>query len=172
MYFHLPLHKLALCISLLLAFGNGAFTVSAQAPAITSEEVTVITSERLLYDYNNAFAVFEENVVVVDPKLRLTCDRMTVRFNEKGELNFLEARGQVYIQQDDKTARAEMATYDVADGKIVLEVNPQVMRGGSILQGGKITFWRNENKMHVEGGSRLIIPPSDKVDPTAPPAKR
>lgn len=139
-----------------------AFSQEAATPSLSTDDVTVITSERLLYDYNQAFALFEDNVVVVDPDLRLTCDKMTVRFNEKGDMNFLEARGQVYIKQDDKTARAELATYDVAEGKIVLENNPQVMSGATILQGGKITFWRFQNKMESTGGSRLIIPPSGK----------
>lgn len=152
-------------ILLSTVMGVAAASAQAQAPArtgLSTNDVTVITSERLVYDYNQAFAIFETNVVVVDPNLRLTCDKMTVRFNEKGDMNFLEARGQVYIQQDDKTARAELATYDVAEGKIVLENNPQVMSGATILQGGKITFWRFQNRMESDGGSRLIIPPSEK----------
>ena len=147
------MHRL-LRLSLFAAFSMGAL---AQGPASsgTAEEMTVITSDKLLYDYRNQFAVFDDNVVVVDPQMKLTADKLTVRFDKNNQIQFIEARGQVYIEQAARgfTARAELVTYHVKEGKIVMEDSPQVVREGKILQGGKITYWRFQDKLESSEGS-------------------
>ncbi|MFT5122760.1 MAG: lipopolysaccharide transport protein LptA [Kiritimatiellia bacterium] len=133
----------------------------AAAPAVKarkSDEVTVITADRLLYDYKNAFAVFEDNVVVIDPGLKLTSDKLLVRFDEKGEVEFIEAKGQVYIQTEGLTARSEVATYDVKKATIVLQVNPVVQREGAMLTGDKVIYYRDEGRLECFPNARLIIP--------------
>ena len=124
--------------------------------------MTVITSDHLLYDYKNAFAVFTDNVVVIDPKLKLTSDKLIVRFDEKGEVNFIEATGQVFIEQDEITARAEKATYDTVEGKIILTVNPLVQRGDAMLTGDKVIYYRNDGRLECYPHARLIIPAGEK----------
>ena len=156
-------------LSLLAVCSLGAL---AQGPASSggAEEMTVITSDKLLYDYRNQFAVFDDNVVVVDPQMKLTSDKLTVRFDKNNQIQFIEARGQVYIEQAARgfTARAELVTYHVKEGKIVLEDNPQVVREGKILQGGKITYWRFHDKLESSEGTKLIIPSSDRNKAGAP----
>ena len=155
-------HFLKLGAGCLLAMGLVGFSaVEAKddIPEEFSEEVTVITSEQLIFDYQNSYAIFEENVVVIDAELKLTADKLTVRFGEDGEVNFIEAKGQVFIQQEDRTARSELATYEVDTGKITLTQNPQVMRGRDLLQGETIIFWRDQNKMICKPKARLIIFP-------------
>ncbi len=122
-------------------------------------DVTVITSDRLTFDYENQFALFEGNVVVTDPEMKLTADRMNVTFDKKSEVESIDATGDVRIQQDDKVANAGEAVYNVKTGQIVLKGNPRVRRGNDLLQGDVITFWRDENKMICEPRARLVIFP-------------
>lgn len=124
-------------------------------------EVTVITSDKLTFDYEKRFALFEDNVVVTDPELKLTCETMTVRFGEDNEVDTIIARNDVHIWQEDKLALSGLATYDVKTGKIVLEEKPRVKRGQDILTGDIITFWRDENKMVCEPRARLLIFPQE-----------
>lgn len=158
---------------LLLLLGLGSVPAFSQGPASAGapEQMTVITSDRLLYDYRNQFAVFDDNVVVIDPQMKLTADKLTVRFDKNNQVQFIEARGQVYIDQQAQnfTARAEMVTYHVKEGKIVLEDNPQVVRNGSILQGGVITYWRFEDRLTSDKGTKLIIPSKEKDRAGQPP---
>jgi lipopolysaccharide transport protein LptA len=149
------------CLGLLALLAPSRAQAPATAPA-AADDTTVITSDRLTYDYGKAYALFQEHVVVVDPSLKLTCDELEVKFDEKGDVSFLQARGSVFIQQADKTARAELASYFMKEGKIVLEKNPQVMQQGKILQGGRITFWRFQNRMEVDGGTQMMIPSNEK----------
>jgi len=119
----------------------------------------VITSDRLNYDAQKQFALFERNVVVNDPSLKMKCDKMTVRFNAKSEVELIDAEGNVVLSQSDKTAWAAKARYEVSTGRITLDGSPRVMRGRDMLLGDRITFWRDQNRMEVEPRARLIIYP-------------
>lgn len=122
-----------------------------------SENVTVITSERMVYDSQNQSAVFEENVVVTDPKLKLSSDKLTVEFDESSKVEEIQAQGSVYIEQEDKRAWAESADYNVVSGKMVLRGEPLIRQGEDMLQGDTITFWRDQNRMVCEPNARLTI---------------
>ena len=123
------------------------------------EDVTVITSDKLTFDYQNKYALFIGNVIVEDKDMRLTSDELTVRFDDDGDVEFINAEGQVFIQQADKNARSQTATYNVATGEIVLEGDPQLQRGKNLLFGDRITFWRDQDRLEVFPNARLIIFP-------------
>ena len=131
-----------------------------EEPQTTGNE-TVVTADKLTFDYNDNFAVFENNVVVTDPELTLKSDLLTVLFDDGGQAKTIKAEGHVRIKQDDKFATSEEATYDVATGKIVLEKNPRVRRGRDVLEAITITFWRDQNKMICEPQAKLTIHPEE-----------
>jgi lipopolysaccharide export system protein LptA len=134
-----------------------AAAARAQGPAADDDNLTVITSDRLTFDYQKQFALFEKNVVVVDPEMRLYADRMTVRFGADNKAQEIKAEGRVHIIQADKESRSELAIYNLIQGVIILTGKPQVIRGKDILTGDKITFWRDQNRMIVEPRARLIL---------------
>jgi lipopolysaccharide export system protein LptA len=138
---------------------TGRAQTNLAGPADADDKVTVITSDRLTYDYAKHYALFEQNVVVTDPQLKILADRLMVIFDEGGKAKSVKAEGQVYLIQADKKAKAETAVYDVSTGEIVLTGRPQVSRGRDTLTGDKITFWRNENRMKCEPKARLVIYP-------------
>mgnify|MGYP001394936944 CR=1 FL=1 len=121
------------------------------------DNLTVITSEKLTFDYQKQFALFERDVVVVDPDMRLYADKMTVKFGDDNRVTEIKAEGRVHIIQEDKEARSEVAIYGVTQGIFVLTGKPQVTRGQDILTGDKIIFWRNQNRMLVEPRARLVL---------------
>jgi lipopolysaccharide transport protein LptA len=138
-------------------------------------ELTVITSDQLTYDSTKGFALFENNVVVSDPGMKMKTDRLTIHFAEKNDVKNIVAEGGVVMSQGDRKAWAQKATYNVATGEIVLEGNPRVLRGKDLLIGDRITFWRDENRMRVESvnrkptmenpGARLILYPEKGSSP-------
>ncbi len=129
--------------------------------AIDEAEATVITSSRLTFDQEQRFALFEEDVLVVDPSLRLTADRLTVVFDENDQAETIEAEGDVVIEQEGTTAWSQKATYEVPSGKIFLEGAPRIRRGRDVLEGDTITFWRDDNRMICEPQARLVLFPDD-----------
>jgi lipopolysaccharide transport protein LptA len=133
----------------------------ARRPVVDGEEaVTVITSDRLIYDGKERYALFERNVTVTDPRITLRADRLTAHFDQESQLTRIEAEGHVFVKQDDILAWAGEAVYDVVSGQVVLKKEPMVRRGRDTLQGGTITLWRDENRMTVEPGARLTIHPA------------
>lgn len=154
------------------AIGTGILLLMA-AQAVADEldeftmdesEATVITSTRLTFDQLQQYALFEENVVVNDPSLHLVADRLTVFFTDENQAESIEAVGNVVIEQEDTTAWAQKATYDVTTGKIFLEGSPRIRRGRDILEGDTITFWRDDNRMICEPQARLVLFPGKDAD--------
>ncbi len=143
------------------AAAPAATTNKTPKAAAPEEDVTVITSDRLTFDYKKKFAQFEQNVVVTDPEMQLAADRLLVFFNDKGKATSLKAEGRVTITQADKTAQAGLATYDIETGKFVLAQKPRVTRGRDILEGDVITFWRDEDRMVCQPQARLVIYPQE-----------
>ena len=123
-----------------------------------SPTATVVTAEKLTFDYIKKFALFENNVLVNDPRLQLSANRLTIVFTEDGGAQTIKAEGKVLLTQGDKKARSDVATYDVKSGRIVLAGGPpQVMQGRNILEGEVITFWRDEQRLECKPRARLVV---------------
>jgi len=133
-----------------------------------SPTATVVTADKLTFDYIKKFALFENNVLVNDPRLQMSADRLTIIFTEDGGAQTIKAEGQVLLTQGEKKARADVATYNVVTGKIVLAGGPpQVMQGRNILEGEVITFWRDQQKLECKPRARLVIYSEDFDDADA-----
>jgi lipopolysaccharide transport protein LptA len=128
------------------------------------EGVTIITSERLTFDYKKNYAVFERDVKVIDQGMTITTDKLAVWFDEDGDIKLIKAEGSVVITQEDKLATSGEATYDVPTGKILLQRSPRLQRGAHYLEGTTITYWRNEELLIVEPQSRLVIYPDEDAN--------
>lgn len=128
---------------------------------IDEAEATVITSDRLTFSQRHQYALFEDNVLVRDQNMRMRAERLTVFFDDRNQAERIEAIGRVVLQQEDTTAWARKATYDVESGTILLEGSPRIRRGRDVLEGDTITFWRFENKMVCEPRARLVLFPEE-----------
>ena len=143
---------------LVVALGGA---VGAQPTYEDRGDLTVVTADRLVFDYSKQYALFEGNVVVNDPNMSLQADTLIIKFNQESDVQSIVAKGHVVIEQTDKRAESGVAAYDVVSGKVVLEENPVVRRGKDLLTADVITFWRDENKMVCEPRARLVIFPGE-----------
>jgi lipopolysaccharide transport protein LptA len=153
------LHLVVLAAWMAAVAGAWAVKPDASGEMESAGDVTVVTSDRLTFDYQKRYAFFEHNVVVNDPQMQLASDRLMIYFSEDGKATAIKAEGRVTITQTDKTAQAGVASYDIASGKIVLADRPRVTRGKDILEGDVITFWRDSNRMVCQPQARLVIFP-------------
>ena len=120
----------------------------------------VITAKRLNFDYQKKYAVFEEDVVVVDPQVRIEADKLTVVFDDEEKPESATAVGRVKITREDKIATCDRAVYDVKGGRLVLNGNAMLRRGQDVIVGKTITVLRDENKVICEPG-RLTLHSQD-----------
>ena len=136
---------------LLLSLGLSGFGLAQE------ERVTEVTSEKLFFDYEGKQAIFTGKVVVNDPDLQLTGDKLTIFMTADDEIERLVAEGNVEIKMEGMQSRSGKAVYTLSDGKVILTDGPQVSRDGSILQAEKVTYWRLENRLEAFPRARVIM---------------
>ena len=144
-----------------------------------TNEPTVINSDRMQSDYVNNVGTFEGNVVVIDSRLNLRADKMTVFFggtnnivndvtNQVRSIQRITSTGAVEIHIDQKKATCESADYIASDDKAILTGSPKVETPDGVVTGKKITLWHGKERMDVESDetdtnrTRLIIFPEDQ----------
>jgi lipopolysaccharide transport protein LptA len=155
-----------------------AIFITGAAYAGTNEP-TVINSDQMQSDYINNVGTFEGNVVVIDPRLNLRADKMTVFFggtntivngitNQVRSVQRIISAGSVEIHVDQKKATCDTADYLAGDDKAILTGNPKVETPDGVVTGRKITLWHGKEKMDVESDltdtnrTRLILYPEDQ----------
>lgn len=122
---------------------------------------TVITSEYLTFDYKRSIAVFEGNVVVEDPQIRIESDKMNVLFNEDNSVKSMTALGNVHLRQGDKTATCRRAVYLAGTGEVMLMGKAVLRDPKGLAEGEKIRYLIDEGKVSCEP-ARLVIFPDAK----------
>lgn len=164
----LPLAALALLLSL-PAPSPAAGALADDGRALeSSDAATVVTADKLTFDYIRKFAKFENNVVVNDPRMQLSSDRLTILFTESSDPQTIKAEGKVVLTHQEFKARADMATYDFESGRVTLVGGPpQVLKDRNILEGDVILYWTKEQRLECKPHARLVVYPSDFGDADA-----
>jgi lipopolysaccharide export system protein LptA len=92
---------------------------------------------------------------------------MTVYYGTvKGDVDKIEADGNVRIVQENRTGFSAHAVYDSRAGKITLTGgNPKVMQAADTVSGEIITYFINDERSSVTGGRvEATIHPASKND--------
>lgn len=129
-----------------------------------------IKSNELSADNKGKTAVFSGKVVARQGDITIYADRITINYAEKkGDVEKIEASGNVRIVQQNKIGTAALAVYDSRDGRITLTGNPRVMQGTDSISGKVITYYVDDDRSVVTGGDdpkarveAVINPPARK----------
>ncbi|MDP6524718.1 MAG: LptA/OstA family protein [Kiritimatiellia bacterium] len=143
-----------------------AVLLGAPAPVYAQKELsesnTVITSKSLTFDYGRSVAIFKDDVVAVDPQVRIECDKLAVMFDGTNQVKAVTALGNVRMIQEDKKATCDKAVYVARVGEIVLTGNATLYRGKDVVKGERIVFWLNDDRMECTPGQLIIAPTKGK----------
>ncbi len=119
-----------------------------------------ITADKLVTDNQKRSARFSGNVTAVQGDTRLTADQLTIFYKSNtaegsagtNDIERLEARGHVRIMFDNRLAVSNQAVYIIGERKLILEgPESKVVSGQDEITGTKITFYRNDGRMALEG---------------------
>ena len=157
-------------VFMLLAFVALAAPADKSSRRDRSSLPITIKSNELTADNKGKTAVFTGKVVAKQGDISIFADKITVNYaDKKGDVEKIEASGNVRIVQQNKTGTAAQAVYDSRDGRITLTGNPRVMQGGDSISGKTITYYVDDDKSVVSGGDdpksrveAVINPPSRK----------
>lgn len=134
-------------------------------PAAQSVELrdTKITADRMEYNYKEAVAIMTDNVLVDDPRFRLTSDRLFVFLDGTNNLSQLVVLGNVIVLNENRRATCDKAVYTKSEGRLVLVghaklTNVDESGKESSVAGDKITIWTDDQRMEVYPRPTLTIP--------------
>ncbi len=125
-----------------------------------------ITADRLVADTQSDTAQFSGNVTAVQGETEIKADQLTVYYQsknqsetppEKGttEIQRITARGHVRITFDNRLAVSEQAVYITSERKLILEgPGSKIISGRDEIVGSKITYYRNDGRVTMEGDGR------------------
>ncbi len=120
---------------------------------------TEINSDTADFDLNARLAVYRGNVVVIDPQMKLKCDKLVVYIPPSGErLNHIEAQTNVVIDFADSHGQTTHAIADLAvyrylmqngatNETVTLTGNPQVENTQGTLTGDQINWDRANGRL-------------------------
>jgi lipopolysaccharide export system protein LptA len=103
-------------------------------------------------------AIFAGNVVVKQGELTLRTARLTLAYaNTNGiDINRIDASGGVTVTSPSETAKGDFAVYDLNEGLITMVGNVRLERGGSYLNGGRLTIDLDTGRAVMDGGLRGV----------------
>ena len=97
-----------------------------------------VTADKLRVDHKRRTAQFEGNVRATFKKLTLTCRKMSLHYDDAGEVKSLVASGSVTVIQADVRATASAVKLDSKSGRLVLTGDPVLTKGTHRLTGKRI----------------------------------
>lgn len=162
-------HYLAIVVTSLMTWVL-AMSVAAASPGAarkTSSNLPItIKSNDLAADNKGKTAIFTGKVVAKQGDVTIFCDKMTVYYgNGQGDVDKIEADGNVRIVQENRTGLGAHAVYDSKEAKVTLTGGaPKVMQGADTVSGEIITYYIDDDRSSVTGGrvEATIHPKSSK----------
>lgn len=164
--------KLAIVMifGVLMLHAAGVSAAVAEPRKGASNLPITIKSNDLAADNKGKIAVFTGKVVAKQGDVTIFCDKMTVYYGvTQGDVDKIEAVGNVRIVQENRTGTADHAVYESREGRITLTGGtPKVMQGTDTVTGKVITYYLDDERSSVTGGgdSRVeaTIHPKQKSD--------
>ena len=113
-----------------------------------------VAADRIEVQDRSDRAVFAGNVHVRQAALTLDTARLTVAYSSSGgvQIRRLDASGGVTVKSPSETARGNFGIYDLDRKLITLVGAVQLNRGGSQINGQRLTIDLNSGRAVVDGG--------------------
>ena len=132
-----------------------------------------VKSNELAADNKGRTAIFTGKVVSKQGDVTIFSDKLIVNYAENnGEVDKVEAIGNVRIIQLNRIGISSNAVYESRDGRITLTgtPDPKVIQGADSVTGKIITYYVDDDKSFVTGGGdpnarvEAVINPTPKKD--------
>lgn len=153
----------------------------------TAQKPTIATADSMEMNSSANLAVLSGNVQVVDSRMKIDCHKMNIyledrqkvlkKSKKKNDKNTVQTLGNAKainkiicigdvtivrlagdVKAETQKAMAGKAIYHLKEGKIILsENNPIIIRGRDSVNGKIITVWVDQQKMHVDKDSLIVL---------------
>jgi lipopolysaccharide export system protein LptA len=146
-----------------------------------SDEPIEITSNRMEAFNEKKLVVFSGNAIAKQGNKVLKADQLNLYYKKEpgkkvkvgttetegtGDLEKVEAKGNVSLTQGGRTATGDEAIYLRDSGKVILTGNPVLSEGKNLIKGDRVIVFLNEDRGVVESNTKkqvkAIIYPQEK----------
>ncbi len=148
------------CWPVLFVLGWVCSSVAIAKPPVVLSGKTVITSDVLLFDYNQKMCVFEGNVLAKEPRVQMKSQKLHVFFDASNNVESVVATESVEVTQADRVATCGRAVYTVSSGAITMTQTPKLTSGNGEVAGDKIQIFVNSQKVIATPGASLVVFPT------------
>lgn len=162
----MALRRLAACILIVLPALAGAQETSVPFGGLAHDATlpVEITADRLDLDQAAGTAIFEGSVRVGQGSLRMASDRLEVIYvqaegSDSGQVERMNATGNVTLSNGAEAAEAERAVYLVATGTIEMEGDVLLTQGQNALSSERLRIDLDEGNAVLEGRVQTIFTP-------------
>jgi len=133
-----------------------ATATSAETKSGLLKGPIVITSSTLSADAGNNTAVFEGSVVAKTDEMTLQSDKMTAYYTPQGDIERIEAEGNIRLVKGSRVLTARNALYDANEARITFTGEPMAVEGPNVITGSKIIYLVNEDRSIVHDSKVYI----------------
>lgn len=135
-----------------------------------SGEPMIITSDSMEAYKNDKIVVFSGNANVRQGKSTLRSDKLILHYREPdqrrersavhqekaGNLEKIEAKGNVRLNHDQRIVTGDEATYLQDNNQIIMTGNAILREGKNFIKGDKVIFFLSENRGIVQGNQNKV----------------
>jgi len=118
---------------------------------IAADALEVVQAEQV--------AIFSGNVDAMQGDMRLQANELRVHYNTGsgtgGEIDQLNANGQVHVSSASETARGDWAIYNVIEELVTMGGNVVLTQGENVIQGDRLTIDLTSGRSRIEGGDSV-----------------
>jgi lipopolysaccharide export system protein LptA len=131
-----------------------------------NNEKIYITADKLISDNKAGYAEFIGNVRAKQDETVIMADSLKIFFKKhladknkpaigQESIHQIVANGNVKIKFDNRVAESRQAVYNTETGVLVLSgAGSKITSGNDTISGEKITFYRTDGRIAVEGGQK------------------
>ena len=133
-----------------------------------SKEPIKVESNSLRYFGEKKYSLFEGNVKAVYEGNQIFSDKMYVYMTDENKIDRIICEGNIKLINDNITATAKKAEYDVNNNILYLLNGVKVWQDDNYLEGEQITVYTKTNRIEVTKGKNrrviVIFKPEEKED--------
>lgn len=149
------------CFLVTLAFGGSPEQAKKKELGVSFEgnrkDPIFITSDQMEVDRKKNTITYRGNVVTKQGDMTMRSQSLTATYNpDIRRLQRVVAEGKVQVSQGDRVATGTKAVFNDEDQTITLTGNPVIRQGNSQVSGARITFFIEEDRATVEGGTERV----------------
>ena len=145
---------------------------SAKINKLSSKEPIEIVSDRMDAYNEKKLVIFSGNVVATQGDKEIKSDRLLLYYKKEtgkkdkigakeiegtGDLEKIEAKGNVIVTQKEKVATGDEAVYLQDSGQIIMTGNATLRDGKNLIKGDKVIVFVNEDRGTVESDPKKRV---------------